>query len=151
MKRTNDLILRTTTQLIAFILLGFSVYLFFAGHNNPGGGFIGGLMTAAAFILMYMTYGYERITRILPLNFRLVFVTGLLIATLSGVGAIFFDQQFLSQADGYFQLPIFGEKHLATAVLFDLGVYLAVVGVTMTIILSIATDQKSDEVEESGV
>lgn len=58
MKNYNDLILRTMTQLIAFILLGFSVYLFFAGHNSPGGGFIGGLMTAAAFILMYITYGF---------------------------------------------------------------------------------------------
>ncbi len=151
MKNYNDLILRTMTQLIAFILLGFSVYLFFAGHNSPGGGFIGGLMTAAAFILMYITYGYDTMAKILPINFRFVLVLGLLIATLSGIGAFIFGEPFLTQAFGYFDLPIMGETELATALIFDLGVYLTVVGVTMTIILTITTDQSDDPQERAGV
>ncbi|TFB23119.1 Na(+)/H(+) antiporter subunit B [Filobacillus milosensis] len=151
MNRPNDLILRTTTQLIAFILLGFSVYLFFAGHNAPGGGFIGGLMTAAAFILMYMTYGFEKIEKILPLNFRILAVTGLLIAVLSGVGSFVFGEEFLSHSFGYFHLPILGKTELATAMIFDLGVYLVVVGITLTIILSIATDSHEDPYEDAGV
>ncbi|RPF55903.1 Na(+)/H(+) antiporter subunit B [Aquisalibacillus elongatus] len=151
MNQPNDLILRTTTQLIAFLLLGFSVYLFFAGHNAPGGGFIGGLTTAAAFILMYMTYGYEKIKKILPINFRLIAVVGLLITLLSGIGAIAFGEAFLSQTSDYFNFPILGEKHLATAMIFDLGVYLVVVGITLTIILSIATDSDDDSNEDVGV
>ncbi|WP_226579015.1 Na(+)/H(+) antiporter subunit B [Halobacillus litoralis] len=141
MTRTNDIILRTTTTLIAFILLGFSIYLFFAGHNSPGGGFIGGLMTSAAIILMYMAYGSQAMEKILPINFRYVIPAGLLIAALTGVGGLFFGEAFLTQAFGYFQLPVLGKTELATALLFDLGVYLAVVGVTMTIILTIADDR----------
>ncbi|WP_188205892.1 Na(+)/H(+) antiporter subunit B [Alkalibacillus aidingensis] len=149
MAHTNDLILKTMTQIIAFILLGFSIYLFFAGHNAPGGGFIGGLMTAAAIILMYITYGYEKIEKILPVNFLTMFVVGLLIATLSGLGALLFGAPFLTQAFDYFELPIFGKTELATALIFDLGVYLAVVGVTMTIILTIATDDDEEKEEKA--
>ncbi len=139
------------TQLIAFILLGFSVYLFFAGHNAPGGGFIGGLMTAAAFILMFITYGYENMSKVLPINFRAMLAIGLLVATLSGIGAFIFGEPFLTQTFGYFNLPIMGKTELATAMIFDLGVYLTVVGVTMTIILTIATDQKEDSQEQAGM
>ncbi|MCA0969037.1 Na(+)/H(+) antiporter subunit B [Halobacillus litoralis] len=141
MTRTNDIILRTTTTLIAFILLGFSIYLFFAGHNNPGGGFIGGLMTSAAFVLMYMAYGVKAMQKILPINFRLMLTVGLTIAVATGIGSFMFGEPFLSQSDAYFQLPVLGKTHLATALLFDLGVYLTVIGVTMTIILTIASDR----------
>ncbi|KGX87564.1 Na(+)/H(+) antiporter subunit B [Pontibacillus litoralis] len=140
--RTNDLILRTTTNLIAFILLAFSVYLFLAGHNAPGGGFIGGLMTAAAIVLMYMTYGFESVSKIIPINFRFLIPVGLLIAVLTGIGSFLFGAPFLSQTFGHFsEIPILGDVELATAMLFDLGVYLTVVGVTLTIILTIANDQ----------
>ncbi|MBN9652944.1 Na(+)/H(+) antiporter subunit B [Halobacillus litoralis] len=141
MTQTNDIILRTTTTLIAFILLGFSVYLFFAGHNAPGGGFIGGLMTAAAIILMYMAYGSKAMEKILPINFRFLIPVGLMVAAATGIGGMVFDAPFLTQTFAYFQLPILGKTELATALLFDLGVYLAVVGVTMTIILTIAYDR----------
>ncbi|WP_062447955.1 Na(+)/H(+) antiporter subunit B [Thalassobacillus devorans] len=144
MIKTNDLILRTTTTLIAFILFGFSVYLFFAGHNKPGGGFIGGLMTSAAIVLMYMAYGMESVAKIIPINFRVVIPIGLLIAVGTGVGSFIFGQPFLSQTFAYFQLPILGKTELATALLFDLGVYLTVIGVTMTIILTIAQDRKDE-------
>ncbi|WP_036817496.1 Na(+)/H(+) antiporter subunit B [Pontibacillus yanchengensis] len=140
--RTNDLILRTTTILIAFILLAFSVYLFIAGHNAPGGGFIGGLMTAAAVVLMYMTYGFESVKKIIPINFRYLIPVGLLTAVLTGMGSFLYNEPFLSQTFAHFShIPILGEVELATALLFDLGVYLTVVGITLTIILSIANDQ----------
>ncbi|MCA1009332.1 Na(+)/H(+) antiporter subunit B [Halobacillus halophilus] len=141
MTRTNDIILRATTTLIAFIILGFSIYLFFAGHNAPGGGFIGGLMTSAAFVLMYMAYGIRSMEKILPINFRYIIPAGLIIALGTGIGSFIFGQPFLSQTYAYFQLPILGKTELATALLFDLGVYLTVVGITMTIILTIANDR----------
>ncbi|MDC3416292.1 Na(+)/H(+) antiporter subunit B [Aquibacillus salsiterrae] len=137
----NDLILRTTTSLIAFILFGFSIYLFLAGHSAPGGGFIGGLMTSAAILLMYMAYGNKAVSKILPINYRMLIPIGLSVAILTSVGSFLFGQPFLSHTYGYFYLPVFGEKELATAVLFDLGVYLTVVGITMTIILTIASDR----------
>lgn len=140
MARTNDLILKTTTSIIAFILLGFSIYLFSAGHNAPGGGFIGGLMTSAAILLMYMAYGFESMKKIIRIDYKNFILAGLLIAVLTGFGSFLFNQPFLSHTFDYFYFPFFGKKELATAVLFDLGVYLTVIGVTMTIILSIATD-----------
>ncbi|SEB15505.1 multicomponent Na+:H+ antiporter subunit B [Thalassobacillus cyri] len=145
MIKTNDLILRTATTLIAFILFAFSIYLFFAGHNKPGGGFIGGLMTSTAIVLMYMAYGMKAVSKIIPINFRVVIPVGLLIAVATGVGSFLFGQPFLSQTFAYFQLPILGKTELATALLFDLGVYLTVIGVTMTIILTIAQDHGDEE------
>ncbi|MBM6618337.1 Na(+)/H(+) antiporter subunit B [Bacillus suaedaesalsae] len=139
--RTNDLILKTTTNIIVFIILAFSFKLFLAGHNMPGGGFIGGLMTAGALILMYITYGIAPIKKMTRISFIFLIGLGLAIAVATGIGSFFFDQPFLSHTDDYFYLPILGKTHLATAVLFDIGVYLTVVGVTMTIILSIAEDR----------
>lgn len=144
MIKPNNLILQTATALIAFILLGFSVYLFFAGHNAPGGGFIGGLVTAAAVVLLYMAYGIDFVNKILPINFRVLIPVGLLVAFLTGLGSFLFDAPFLSHTFGYFEFPIFGEVELATAMLFDLGVYLTVVGVTVTIIINIANDTVSE-------
>lgn len=141
MYKPNDLILRTTTSLIAFILLGFAVYLLLAGHSAPGGGFVGGLMTASAFVLMNMAYGMEKMKKILPINFRTLIPIGMLIAVATGIGSFVFDVPFLSHTFGYFTLPILGEVELATAMIFDLGVYVTVLGVTMTIILTIANDQ----------
>ncbi|NBJ68292.1 MULTISPECIES: Na(+)/H(+) antiporter subunit B [Clostridia] len=140
MYKTNDLILRTTASLIAFILLGFAVYLLLAGHNSPGGGFVGGLMTSGAILLMNMAYGLEAVKKVLPINFVNLIPIGLAVAVGTSVGSFLFQQPFLSQTYGYFKFPIFGEIELATAMIFDLGVYLTVVGVMMTIILSIAND-----------
>ncbi|WP_058307722.1 Na(+)/H(+) antiporter subunit B [Gracilibacillus massiliensis] len=141
MVKTNDLILKTMTVLISFILFGFSVNLFFAGHNAPGGGFIGGLVTAAAIILMYMAYGERAIHKVLPINYRTLLTIGLIIAIATGVGSFIFGEPFLSQTYDYFNFPIFGKMELATALLFDLGVYLTVIGVTMTIVLTISSDR----------
>ncbi|KAB8138824.1 Na(+)/H(+) antiporter subunit B [Gracilibacillus oryzae] len=139
--KTNDLILRTMTLLISFILLGFSVYIFLAGHNAPGGGFVGGLMTSAAIVLMYMAYGYEAVNKILPVNYRFLIGLGLLIAALTAAGSFLFGQPFLSQTFDYFHFPVFGEVELATATLFDIGVFFTVVGISLTIVLSISEDQ----------
>ncbi|WP_026907540.1 Na(+)/H(+) antiporter subunit B [Paucisalibacillus globulus] len=142
MIKPNNLILQTATSLIAFLLLGFSLYLFFAGHNSPGGGFVGGLVTSAAVVLLYMAYGIEYVEKILPIDFRVLIPIGLLIALLTSMGSFLFNVPFLSHTYDYFTFPIFGEVELATATLFDLGVYLTVVGVTVTIIVNIANDRE---------
>lgn len=139
--KINDVILQTVTKIVAFIILAFSIYMFFAGHHNPGGGFIGGLMSAAALILLYLAFDVEYMKRILPFDYIAMIAMGLLLAIVTGLGSLFFDVPFLSHTYDYFDLPVFGEKtELATALLFDLGVYLTVVGVTMTIILTIGED-----------
>ncbi len=98
-------------------------------------------MAAGAFILLYISFGLKTINKILRVNFRYFIGAGLLIAFLTGVGSFVFNQPFLSHTFGYFHLPLLGKTELATAVFFDLGVYLTVIGVTMTIILTIAEDR----------
>lgn len=142
MVKQNNLILRTMTSLIAFILLGFAVYLLLAGHNSPGGGFVGGLITSAAIILLYMSYGIKTVEKILPINFKILIMIGLILAIATGLGSLLFDVPFLTHSFGTFSFPLFGDIELATAMLFDLGVYFTVLGATITIILTIAHDQE---------
>jgi len=137
MYKTNDLILRTTTSVIVFILLGFAVYLLFAGHNMPGGGFVGGLVTSGAIILLYMAYGEETAKRLFPVNFRTLIPIGLSVSALTGIGSFLFKEPFLTHTFGYANLPFLGKVELATATFFDIGVYLTVLGVTITIILNV--------------
>lgn len=138
---SNDVILQTIGKLAIFIILTFSLYLFFAGHNAPGGGFIGGLMTAAALVLLSMAFGMKTFQEVIPVNFRIVSAVGIMIAALTGIGSFFFGVPFLSHTFGYVNLPLLGHSELATAMLFDLGVYLTVVGIAMTIILAIGRDK----------
>ncbi|HZG87029.1 Na(+)/H(+) antiporter subunit B [Paenibacillus sp.] len=139
--KANDVILRTAAKVVMFIILAFAAHLFFAGHNEPGGGFIGGLMTASALVLLALAFDLKTIRNVVPIDFRTLTAIGLMIAVLTGVGSFVFDVPFLSHTFAYKHLPFLGEKELATAVLFDLGVFLSVVGVTMTIILSIGEDR----------
>jgi multicomponent Na+:H+ antiporter subunit A len=140
-QQSNDVILKTIAQLIIFIILIFSFYLFLAGHNEPGGGFIGALMAASALVLLAMAFGIRTLKAVIPFDFRKVTATGIIIALLTGIGSFVFKAPFLSHSFGYFNLPFFGQTELATAMLFDLGVYLTVIGITMTIILAIGRDE----------
>jgi len=139
--KTNDLILQTATKVITFIVLAFAIHLFFAGHYTPGGGFIGGLIAAGALVLLLLAYDLKTIQRFIPFNFITITALGLLIAVLTGIGSFFFNVPFLTHTFGYFDLPVLGKTGLATAVLFDIGVFLVVVGVTMTIIQTIGEDE----------
>ncbi|MFD0590236.1 Na+/H+ antiporter subunit A [Paenibacillus sp. GCM10027627] len=139
--KSNDVILRTVAKIAIVLILCFSLYLFYMGHHNPGGGFIGALMASSALLLMAMSFGMESVQRWVPVNFRKLTAIGIMVALLTGMGSFVFDAPFLSHAFDYFDIPLIGELELATATLFDLGVYLTVIGVTMTIILTIGRDQ----------
>lgn len=139
--KINDVILRTASKGLAFIIFTFSFFIFLAGHNNPGGGFIGGLIAAGGLVLLTLAFGTRVVRLILPVNYRTLTATGLLIAVLTGVGSFIFDVPFLTHTFGHVDLPIFGETELATATIFDLGVYFSVIGVAMTIILTIGEDE----------
>lgn len=139
--KINDVILRTVTKIVVFIILTFGVYLFLSGHNTPGGGFIGGLVLASAIVLLYLSYDIETVEKSLPLDFKLVAAAGVLLATGTGLGSFLFNVPFMSQTFAYFDLPIFGETELTTVTIFEAGVALAVVGVVVTIILSISEEE----------
>lgn len=141
MYKPNNLILRSTSSVIVFILLGFAFYLLLAGHNSPGGGFVGGLVSAAGLLLMYFAYGEKSVQKVLPINYMFLIPLGLCVATLTGLGSLLFNKPFLTQTFGSIHLPLFGEVEIATAMFFDIGVYLTVLGTTMTIILAVAFDR----------
>ena len=92
--KINDVILRTISRIVVFIILTFGVYLFLSGHNTPGGGFIGGLVLASAIVLLYLSTDIETVQKSLPLDFKYVAAVGVLLATATGFGSILFGVPF---------------------------------------------------------
>ncbi|ARF16594.1 Na(+)/H(+) antiporter subunit B [Sporosarcina sp. P3] len=138
--KTNDVILQTAAKVVFFIIFLFSIHIFFAGHYAPGGGFVGGLLTTGAILLLLLAFDIRTIQQILPFNFTVMTAIGLLLALGTAAGSIFFNVPFFTHAFGDFDLPLFGHTSLHTAMLFDSGVYLVVVGSAITIIQSIGGD-----------
>ncbi|QOR37861.1 monovalent cation/H+ antiporter subunit A [Billgrantia diversa] len=130
-------ILTSISMALLPLALLVSAFIFLRGHNLPGGGFIAGLITAVALILLYMARGVEWAQQRLDFPYQPVAVAGVGIATLTGLGSWLFGYPFLTSAFGYFSLPLVGKFELATAMLFDLGVYLAVVGATLMILANL--------------
>jgi len=123
------------------VLLLFSVFLLLRGHNEPGGGFSGGLVAAAAFVLYRFAFGAEAARRALPADPRSLIGAGLLVAIGSGTLALLAGRPLLTSLWARVPVPGFGELDVGTPLLFDVGVYLAVVGVTLSIILSLAEEE----------
>jgi multicomponent K+:H+ antiporter subunit A len=129
------LMLRVMSRPLLPLALLVSAYLFLRGHNAPGGGFIAGLVTGTAVILQYVAYGSQWARERLPWSFVALIAVGILVAALTGAASWLFSAPFLTSTFGYVRWPVVGEFELASAMLFDLGVYLAVVG---TVLVSIA-------------
>jgi multicomponent Na+:H+ antiporter subunit A len=127
-------IFRTAARLLMPLLLLFSVFLLLRGHNEPGGGFVGGLVAAAAFALYAIAFGVERARQALLVTPLTLLGAGLLIALGSGVPAVFRGQPFLTAQWAS------GPVALGTPVLFDIGVFLVVVGVVLMMIFSLAEE-----------
>ncbi|WP_062353509.1 Na(+)/H(+) antiporter subunit B [Bacillus kwashiorkori] len=138
--KPNDVMLHTVAKFSSVIILTFSIHLFMAGHHEPGGGFIGGLTTASGIVLLFLSFDIETVRKNIRLDFTKVAATGVIIAIITGMSGLLFGDNFLTQTFGYLNLPIFGKTEVATAVLFDTGVALAVIGTAVSIILSISED-----------
>jgi multicomponent K+:H+ antiporter subunit A len=134
----HPLMLGVVSRLLLPLAATVSAYLFLRGHNEPGGGFIAGLVLAIALLLQYVAAGRGWVDARMRSDFRPWIGWGLLIAGLTGVGSWFFDAPFLTSSYDYPVWPLVGEVPLASAALFDLGVYLTVVGATMVALVSIA-------------
>lgn len=139
--KSNDVILKSVTRVAAVIILTFSIYLFMNGHHHPGGGFIGGLSMASSIVLLYLSFGVEKVRENIRVDFKKLSAVGVLIAVATGMGSVVFGKPFLSQTFGHFDLPVFGDTELASALIFDTGVALAVIGTAVNIILSISEDR----------
>lgn len=133
----HPLILSQVTRFLLPLALMVAVYLFLRGHNAPGGGFIAGLVAAVALILQYMASGIAWSQRQWQLAFHPLIAFGVLIATATGAGSLLLNHPFLTSTFGHVTLPVVGEFELASAMLFDLGVFLTVVGVIMLILANL--------------
>jgi len=120
---------------IAFVV---SMYLFMRGHNEPGGGFVAGLVMSVAFILQYMVAGTQWVEAQMSLRPLRWMGTGLLFATVTGLGAMAFGYPFLTTHTAHLHLPLLGDIHVASALFFDIGVYAVVVGSTLLILTALA-------------
>lgn len=132
----SSLILSTATRYLLPLLLMFSVFLLLRGHNEPGGGFVGGLAAAAAFSLYAIASGVENARRMLWLHPRDLLGIGLTVALAAGLTPGVFGLPFLTGLWSPIELPAVGK--LGTPLLFDSGVYLVVVGMVLMIIFELA-------------
>jgi len=131
------LLLAVISQSLLPLALLVSAYIFLRGHNMPGGGFIAGLITSVAIIQQYIAHGVNWIKQRLKLDYQIMIGSGISIATLSGLGSWVFGHPFLTSWFDYFYLPVIGKFELASAMIFDLGVFLTVVGATMLILANL--------------
>nr|WP_314569177.1 monovalent cation/H+ antiporter subunit A [uncultured Pseudomonas sp.] len=124
-------------RLLLPIALVVSFYLFMRGHNQPGGGFVAGLVMSVAFILQYMVAGTQWVEAQMSLRPMRWMGFGLLAATLTGLGALFAGYPFLTTHTWHFSLPLLGDIHVASALFFDVGVYAMVVGSTLLMLTAL--------------
>jgi len=132
----TSLILSTATRYMLPLLLLFSVFLLLQGHHEPGGGFVGGLVAAAAFALYAFAFNVVNARQALRVDPRTLIGIGLLLAVGSGLISLFDNLPFMTGLWSSQAIPVLGK--VGTPMLFDVGVYLVVVGVTLTIIFSLA-------------
>lgn len=154
--RDATVITRTVTRVVFPLILLTAVALLLQGHNRPGGGFIAGVLTAGAFALLMIIFGFDYIedeilgrdtgdtgAAVLTIvtNNSLVFALGLALAAGSGLVAMAFGLPFLTQTVVFLHhLPVYHELELASAFVFDLGVYLVVVGSLLTILTVVGAE-----------
>jgi multicomponent Na+:H+ antiporter subunit B len=136
-----SIILRTATRYMMPLLLLFSFFLFFRGHNLPGGGFVGGLVAASAFILYTLAFDSARARRILPARPSVMVSAGLLLALASGLAALLEGAAFMTGEWIRFRAPVLGEVDLGTPLIFDAGVFLVVAGMALAVIFTLAEEE----------
>jgi multicomponent Na+:H+ antiporter subunit B len=137
----TSLILQTTTRFVVSLLLLFSFYLLLVGHNYPGGGFVGGLAASSAFALYALAFNVDasrKLMRVTPITLSAL---GLLVAVLAGMIGLFAGKPFLTGTWTELPVPGLGPIKIGTPILFDLGVYLVVLGVAMSILFSLAEEE----------
>jgi multicomponent Na+:H+ antiporter subunit B len=139
----SSLILKTATRFLMPLLLLFAVFLLLRGHNEPGGGFVGGLVVAAAYVLYVIAYGVPAARRALLVDSSSLLSIGLLVALASGLPAALRGRPFMTAFWGTIGT---GQAAftIGTPLVFDIGVFLAVIGVVLTIVFTLA-DTALDE------
>jgi len=133
----HPMMLRQIARPMLPLALMVSAFIFLRGHNLPGGGFIAGLITSVALILQYIASGMVWTEDRIGIKYHNVIGLGLLFAIIAGAGSLAFSYPFLTSTFGYITWPVVGKFEVASALVFDLGVYLTVIGATLLALVSI--------------
>jgi multicomponent Na+:H+ antiporter subunit B len=136
----TSLILSTAARYLLPLLLLFSLFILIRGHNEPGGGFIGGLVAAAAFALNAIAFDARSTRRTLRIDPRMLIPAGLSIALVSGIIPLFSGDSFMTGKWFSIFVPGLEQLDIGTPLLFDCGVYLLVLGVALTMILTLTEE-----------
>jgi len=136
----TSLILRTANGIIFPLTLLFALYMALKGHNYPGGGFIGGLIAAVALVLYRMSHGHDAMLRLMPIHPRVVVAAGLGLASLTGIVPLFFGEPMLRTVAPYVNFGFGQDVHLPSALVFDVGVFLVVIGVSVGMIVRLGEE-----------
>lgn len=139
----SSVILATVSRLLTSLLLVFSVFLLLRGHHLPGGGFAGGLVAAGAFVLHAFAAGFPVARRLLVVDPRRLLGCGLSVALASGLAANAVGLPFLTGLWSGTPLPLIGK--LGTPLLFDVGVYLTVLGVATLVVFSLGEETEEGD------
>lgn len=134
------LILQTATKFLMPLLLLFSIFILIKGHNEPGGGFVGGLIAASAFALHAFAYNVESTRNLLRITPHTLIGSGLLLSLLSSTLSLLTHQPFMTGIWIQLEVLEIGTIDLGTPLFFDFGVYLLVLGISLMILLSIAEE-----------
>lgn len=126
------------------------LYIFLRGHNMPGGGFIAGLVVSIAMLMQYMASGFEWADQRRRIDEHLLIGLGVIIAALTGLGSLFFGAPLFTSSFGYFTLPLIGTFELATAMMFDIGVAMTVVGAVMLALAELSRVAQRAESDGDG-
>jgi multicomponent Na+:H+ antiporter subunit A len=135
-----SVVLETAVRLVFHTVLVFGVYLLFAGHNQPGGGFVGGLVAGCAFVLRYAATGRQGIDRAVPVDPALPLGAGLLLAAGTGAAAWLFGADFLESGKLELDVPVLGVVKATSALPFDTGVFLVVVGLVLVMLRTLGAE-----------
>lgn len=136
----NSLILVEASRLLKPLLMVVSVLVLLRGHNEPGGGFVGGLLAAAAFSLQAISSGVAAARRALRIDPHILIGLGLAVALTSGLPALWRGEPFMTGQVAHVPLPVLGSVRLSTVLQFDVGVYLVVLGTVLLIIFTLAEE-----------
>ena len=147
--RHRSLVLEVATRLIFPVMMVLSAYFFFAGHNTPGGGFAGGLMAGLALVLRYLAGGRYELGETLPLDAGKILGAGLTLAAGTAAASLLVGAPALSSALIEVDVPVLGTVKFVTAIFFDLGVYLIVVGLVLDVLRSLGA-RIDEEISEQA-
>jgi multisubunit Na+/H+ antiporter MnhB subunit len=144
----RPLILETTIKIVYHSILVLALYFLFAGHNHPGGGFVGGLMVGSAISLRYLAGGVDAVRSTFLLRPHLILGIGLVISSLTALMPVLLGNSVLQHGKIDLHWPLVGELHVTTTLTFDIGVFLIVTGLVLMAFEAFGADY--DEVVGDG-